>query len=52
MFGVGGESCFKFGKCDCCRSAILKCLIHSTNGGGSGIGAIALVVLVMVWHWW
>ena len=42
-----GESCYKFGKCDCCRSATLMFLLGGTDGGGSCIGGILVVVFVM-----
>ena len=34
----GGNSCCKGGKCDCCRNAILKCMLGGRDGGASGIG--------------
>ena len=46
------DSCCKGGKCDCCRSAILKFLLGGKDGCGSGICGIVVVVLVMVWYLW
>ena len=49
--GGGGESC-KGGKCDGCKSAILKCFHSNRDGGGSGIGGAMEVVMLMVgYHW-
>ena len=50
--GGGGESCCKGGKCDGCKSAILKCFHSGRDGGGSGIGGAMEVVMLMVgYHW-
>ena len=49
--GGGGESC-KGGKCDGCKSAILKCFHSGRDGGGSGTGGAMEVVMLMVgYHW-
>ena len=40
------------GKCNCCMSALLKCLLGGMDGDGSCIGGVVLVVVVMVRYWW
>ena len=48
----GGESC-KGGKCDGCKSSILKCFHSGIDGGGSGTGgAMEVVMLTVGYHWW
>ena len=39
------------GKCDCCRSAILKCFLVGRDGGVSGIGEVLVVEMVMNWYY-
>ena len=35
-----------------CKSAILKCMFCGRDGGGSGLGGIMVVVIVMVGYCW
>ena len=47
--GCGGDGFCKAGICDCCRSAIIKCI---QCPGGICIGWVVVVVVVMVGYWW
>ena len=42
---IGGESCCKGCKHECCRSTILKCFLPR-------VWMVAVVVLVGLWLWW
>ena len=45
--GGGGDGFCKSFCCCCCRSAIFKCVLFH---GGSGIGGVIEVVVMMVWY--
>ena len=49
--GRGGDCFCKCGICDCCRSAIVKCMLCC---GTRVICGVVVVVVVMVgyWRWW
>ena len=49
-FCAGGKNFRKGGNCDCCRSDITKFLLQRRGCGGSGIGGIVVVVVVMVFY--
>ena len=42
-----GESSCKDGKCDGCKRAILKCFHSGRDGGGSFVGAMEVVMLMV-----
>ena len=49
----GGESCCMAGKSNCCISATIRFLLDGRDGGGSGIGGIVRMVVMMVaLYWW
>ena len=48
----GVESCLKAGKSNCCTSSTLRFLFDGRDSGGSGIGGIVvMVVVVIALHW-
>ena len=47
--GIVGDGFWKGGICDCCRSAIFKCMLC---GCGICIGGVIVMVVVMVGYWW
>ena len=51
----GGDGCFKGGYPNCCRIAILKCILGGCGCGASGCGRVVVVVgvavMVYCWRW-
>ena len=51
--GDGGVGCCKGCNSDCCRIAILKCILGGSISGASGSdGVVVVVVVVVVGYWW
>ena len=52
----GGDGCFKGGCSNCCRIAILRCILGGcgcgASGGGGVVVVVGMVVMVCFWRWW